>query len=38
MDTITVKEGTQIYFKDWGTGEPLFFHHGCLVFSYKTPA
>ncbi len=28
MDTITVKDGTRIFYKDWGTGQPLFFHHG----------
>jgi non-heme chloroperoxidase len=28
VDTITVKDGTQIYYKDWGSGQPLFFHHG----------
>jgi non-heme chloroperoxidase len=28
MGTITVKDGTAIFYKDWGSGQPLFFHHG----------
>src|SRR5690606_28820305 len=28
MPTVTTPDGVEIFYKDWGSGQPIMFHHG----------
>lgn len=28
MSILKLKDGTELFYKDWGTGQPIVFHHG----------
>jgi len=28
MNTITTRDGVEIFYRDWGQGQPIVFHHG----------
>ncbi len=33
MTSFTTLDGTEIFYKDWGTGQPIVFHHGWPLIS-----
>jgi hypothetical protein len=36
MPTITTTDGTEIFFKDWGTDRPIVFSHGRSADDWDT--
>src|ERR671931_507819 len=40
MPTVTTRDGTEIYYKDWGSrdAQPIVFHHGWPLSSYDWDA
>ena len=38
MGTITTNDGVEIFYKDWGSGQPIVISHGCPLSSDDTGA